>query len=58
MPKVDKDKCIGCGLCASVCSDCFELDSDGKSQVKATCDASAPCVEEAVSGCPVSAISK
>ena len=27
--KVDKNKCIGCGLCASVCPKVFEMDADG-----------------------------
>lgn len=58
MPKVDKEKCIGCGLCTTTCSECFELGEDGKSQVKADCGGSAKCVEEAVNACPVSAISK
>ena len=27
---VDKDTCIGCGLCASTEPDVFEIDDDGK----------------------------
>jgi len=30
---VDREKCIGCGLCASLCSEVFEL-KGGKSSVK------------------------
>ncbi|MDP6627973.1 MAG: ferredoxin, partial [Methanopyri archaeon] len=30
---IDKDVCIGCGLCTSVCEEVFELGDDGKSQV-------------------------
>jgi len=53
MAKVDKNKCIGCGLCASVCSKGFEL-VDGKAKVK---DSKAPCIKEAIEQCPVNAIS-
>lgn len=27
---VDKDICIGCGLCPSTCPDVFSMDDDGK----------------------------
>ncbi len=30
---VDKKKCIGCGLCASICPEVFRLGEDGKSEV-------------------------
>ena len=52
---VDKDKCLGCGLCVSLCPEVFELGEDGKSWVKnpqGTCN-----LEEVVTGCPVEAIS-
>ncbi len=58
MPKVDKEKCIGCGLCTTICSDCFELGEDGKSQVKGSCKGSEDCIKEAISSCPVQAISE
>ena len=32
--KVNKDACIGCGACAAICDDVFELGDDGLSQVK------------------------
>lgn len=32
--QIDLEKCIGCGLCASMCADVFELGDDGKSRVK------------------------
>ena len=56
MIKVDKEKCIGCGLCASICEEVFEIAKDGKSKVKSQKDL--PCVKEAIESCPVEAISK
>ncbi len=52
MMKVDKEKCIGCGACVSLCPEVFEL-KDGKSVVKGDGDC-----DEAVDACPVGAIAK
>ncbi len=52
--KVDKEKCIGCGLCVSLCPEVFQLGEDGKAEVKNPqrgCD-----IEEAAESCPVGAI--
>lgn len=54
MVKVDEDKCIGCGACEATCPDGFEM-KDDKAHVK---DANAKCIDEAISTCPVEAISK
>ena len=51
--KVDKEKCIGCGLCESLCPQVFVL-KDGKAIVKA--QKNIPCVKEAKDVCPVNAI--
>lgn len=56
MTKVDKNTCIGCGHCSSICSEVFEMGDDGKAQVKE--DKDLPCVEKAIAECPVKAISK
>lgn len=56
MIKVDKNKCIGCGNCALICDEIFEIDSDGKSKVKK--QKKLPCVKEAIESCPVNAISE
>ncbi|MEM5798268.1 MAG: ferredoxin [Candidatus Aenigmatarchaeota archaeon] len=59
MPKfkveVDKGKCIGCGMCASVCPDIFEL-KGGKAHVKKAQLDKPGCSTEAESNCPVRAI--
>lgn len=49
------DACIGCGTCASICSEVFEMDGS-KARVKAQKDI--PCVDESIESCPVNAISK
>jgi ferredoxin len=56
MIKVDKEKCVGCGLCTSICKEVFALGKDGKAIVKAQKDL--PCVKEAIESCPVEAISQ
>ncbi len=55
MTSVDKEKCIGCGACASICEEVFEM-KDGKAHVKSGADSSKPCVKEAIDSCPVDAI--
>ena len=52
---VDKEKCIGCGACVSVCPDVFEMGDEGKSEAKKKeCDLD--CCKEAKDICPVDAI--
>lgn len=56
--KVDKDTCIGSGNCEATCPKIFKV-MDGKStvQMSPVPEEEEGCVREAVSGCPVSAIS-
>ncbi len=54
MVKINSEKCVGCGLCVSICPEVFEIDSKGKSKVKKQKDS--PCVKEAIESCPVQAI--
>ena len=55
-PTVDKDLCVGCGLCTQVCPDVFEMNDDGTADVKAGADSSADCIQDAADQCPVGAI--
>jgi len=53
---VDQELCIGCGACANLCPDVFELQADGKSKViKEDCAGKCDC-ELAMNSCPVGAI--
>jgi ferredoxin len=36
MAKVNKKKCIGCGLCVSIAPETFFMDDDGKAKAKTT----------------------
>lgn len=56
---VDKDTCIGCGLCPSICEAVYHMDDDGKAEA---IDSEVPKdkedeVRDAEASCPVNAIS-
>jgi ferredoxin len=55
---VDKDACIGCGLCPSVCPEVFEMQDDGKAgEIKESVpESAADTAKEAEDSCPVNAI--
>ena len=55
--RVDKNKCIGCGLCAMMCPQVFEI-KKGKSQIRKGVDLNKykDCLKKAAQGCPVHAI--
>ena len=56
MVSVDKETCIGCGACVSVCENVFEI-KDNKAVIKKGQEKSkAPCVKDAIDSCPVNAI--
>lgn len=56
---VDKDTCIGCGLCPSVCPEVFDMDDDGKAiaKVPEVPSSNEDEAKDAESSCPVNAIS-
>ena len=56
--KVNSDACIGCGACASICPDVFELNDDGLSQAKVNdvADDKKQDVMDAKDSCPTGAI--
>lgn len=55
---VNKDSCIGCGLCAELCSDVFKMDDDGKAEALESEieEKSMDDVKDAETSCPVGAI--
>ena len=56
MVKVDNKKCIGCGLCVSLCPELFEISEDGKAIIIS--QKNPPCAKEAIDSCPVEAIAE
>lgn len=56
---VDRDECIGCGLCASICPEVFEMDDEGIAAVivETVPSSAIECTKEAEESCPTSAIS-
>ena len=54
--KVDKDLCIGCGLCVSLAPKTFKLAEDGKSEVIEPPKDKEEEIKSAAESCPVEAI--
>lgn len=55
--KVDKDLCIGCGLCCGICDEVFRMNEQGKAEAYQPANAeNQSAVQEAIDSCPVSAI--
>ncbi|MFZ5955200.1 MAG: ferredoxin [Nanoarchaeota archaeon] len=55
--KVDKEKCIGCGSCESVCPEIFKM-NEGKAEAKkAQVSKISESLKEAKDTCPMDAIS-
>jgi len=54
---VDEAACTGCGLCADICPEVFELDGDVARVIMAVIpDDLEECAEDAADDCPVDAI--
>ena len=57
MVKVDKETCIGCNVCADICSEVFEMKED-KAYVKEGQENSEnPMVKTSIDICPSNSIS-
>lgn len=54
---INRDGCIGCGLCADTCPDVFRLAEDGLAEVyTAPSENNYDDVNEAAENCPVTVI--
>lgn len=53
---VEREGCIGCGVCAEICPQVFRIAGDGLSEVIAEPDGFEDSVEEAEESCPVEVI--
>lgn len=54
--ELDRDGCIGCGVCAEVCPDVFRIADDGLSEIIAKPEGNEEAVQEAADSCPVEVI--
>ncbi|MEU3054731.1 ferredoxin [Streptomyces griseus] len=57
--RVDKERCVGAGMCALTAPDVFTQDDDGFSEMlpgRAAATGDHPLVREAVRACPVGAV--
>lgn len=53
---INKDLCIGCGLCTTIAEKTFKLDDDGKVGIINPNGNSEEKIKEAAESCPVGAI--
>ena len=53
---IDRDGCIGCGLCVATCPAVFHMAEDGLAEVSGEPDTDTDAVKEAAENCPVQVI--
>ena len=53
---IDRDGCIGCGLCVATCPGVFHMAEDGLAEVSGEPDTDTDAVKEATENCPVQVI--
>ena len=54
--KINKEKCIGCGTCAALAPEVFEIGSDFKAFIKEGASFDGVDLDDIVASCPVEAI--
>ena len=54
--EINREICIGCGTCASIAPETFEIDAEGKSTVKNPKGNNDETILDAAKSCPVGAI--
>ena len=57
IPKIDQEKCIGCGVCVALAPKTFRFDDNGKAEVMPEIGDDDATVKSASDSCPVQAIS-
>ena len=57
IPKIDREKCIGCGTCPALASKSFKMDDDNKAVAIDPAGDDADTIKMAVDSCPTQAIS-